>query len=67
LSKKYLISKQVRKRYGDRSQMWIWRRLKYDPKFPRPILLGNRQHFDEAELDAYDEALRAEAAATVAA
>jgi predicted DNA-binding transcriptional regulator AlpA len=67
LSKKYLISKQVRERYGDRSQMWIWRRLKYDARFPRPILIGNRQHFDEAELDAYDEALRAEAAATVAA
>ena len=58
-TKRRLPSRQVRERYGGRSAMWIWRRLKYDPKFPRPIVISGRQYFDEAELDAYDDACRA--------
>ena len=61
-TKKRLSSRQVRERYGDRSAMWIYRRLKSDPQFPRPIVISNRQYFDEAELDAYDEARRSEVA-----
>ena len=52
--KLYLTSRQVRTRYGGRSHMWIVRRLQTDPRFPRPLMIGNRQHFDEAALDAYD-------------
>ena len=48
----YSTGPQVRKRYGGRSQMWLWRKLKYDPKFPRPLLMGkNLRLFDDAELD----------------
>ena len=59
-TKRRLSSRQVRERYGNCSAMWIYRRLKYDPKFPRPIVISSRQYFDEAELDAYDNAHRAE-------
>jgi hypothetical protein len=56
--KRYSTSRQVRKRYGDRSGMWLWRKLKYDPKFPRPMLMGrNLRLFDDDELDAYDASL----------
>src|SRR5262245_28400074 len=31
---------QVRERYGNASDMWVHRKLKNDPTFPRPIYLG---------------------------
>lgn len=61
--RRYLTRAQVRRRYGDVSDMWIHRRLAGDPRFPRPLVIAGRQFFDLAELDAYDEALRREAAA----
>ena len=63
----YSTGPQVRKRYGGRSQMWLWRKLKYDPKFPRPLLMGkNLRLFDDEALDSYDDALRADADGEVA-
>ena len=62
--KKFLSSKQVRARYGDRSKMWLVRRLKKDPKFPRPTKLGGRDLlFDEAELEKYERECAAREAA----
>jgi predicted DNA-binding transcriptional regulator AlpA len=60
--KRYLTGPQVLERYGGRSSMWLWRRTRFDPNFPRPIVIGGRKHFDEDELDAYDAASRMEAA-----
>jgi hypothetical protein len=63
----YSTSRQVRERYGGRSQMWLWRKLKYDPKFPRPLLMGKNLHlFDDEALDSYDDALRTDADGEVA-
>jgi predicted DNA-binding transcriptional regulator AlpA len=64
--KRYYSGPQVLERYGGRSSMWLWRRVKYDPKFPRPILIGKRRFFDEDELDAFDEASRMEAPNAIA-
>jgi hypothetical protein len=52
----YLTSGQVRERYGNRSDMWLWRKLKYDPKFPRPMVTGRLRLWDEDKLDQYDDA-----------
>jgi predicted DNA-binding transcriptional regulator AlpA len=38
--KQYLTAAQLRARYGGVSHMWVVRRLRYDPTFPRPIKLG---------------------------
>lgn len=39
----------------------VWRRLKDDPTFPRPVVLGgNSQRWLESEIDAYLEAKAAE-------
>lgn len=58
--KSYSTAVQVRQRYGGRSAMWLWRKLKVDPKFPRPLDMGpNLKLFDDDELNAYDDALRA--------
>ena len=56
--KRYLTRKQVRQRYGDCSDMWINRRLKDDPRFPKPLEIQGRHFFDEAELDEYDATKR---------
>jgi predicted DNA-binding transcriptional regulator AlpA len=60
-TKRYLTGPQVLDRYGGRSAMWLWRRMHFDPLFPRPTVIGNRNYFDESELDAYDAAARKEA------
>jgi predicted DNA-binding transcriptional regulator AlpA len=60
-SKRYLTGPQVLDRYGGRSTMWLWRRMHFDPNFPRPTVIGNRNYFDEGELDAYDASARREA------
>jgi hypothetical protein len=39
----YLNSAQVRRRYANASAMWLWRRLRDDPDFPRPIVVAKRR------------------------
>jgi predicted DNA-binding transcriptional regulator AlpA len=56
--KRRLTAPQVLERYGNVSEMWLWRRIKLDPSFPRPIVIHGRRFFDEQELDDYDEAHR---------
>jgi len=46
----------VRARYGGRSHMWIERRLKDDPGFPRPIYIAKRRYWHLAELVAWERA-----------
>ena len=60
-AKRYFTGPQVRKRYGGRSECWLWRRKTQDPHFPKPIVVGGTQLFDEDELDAYDASLRQDA------
>lgn len=54
----YLTAAQVRLRYGNKSDSWLWRLLHSDPSFPRPIYLRKKRLFVEAELDAYDANIR---------
>jgi predicted DNA-binding transcriptional regulator AlpA len=62
--KQYLTTTQVRARYGGRSTMWIARKLKTDPTFPRPVKLGGRWLFFVLdELEAWERARAAERAA----
>lgn len=58
----WITSNQVCDRYGGRSQMWLWRRVKTDAAFPKPTYMGRMQLFSVAALDAYDRALIEEAA-----
>jgi predicted DNA-binding transcriptional regulator AlpA len=64
--KKYLTAAQLCARYGGRSHMWVERKLKSDPRFPRPKKFGGRLRlFDLDEIEAYERA--AVARETVAA
>jgi predicted DNA-binding transcriptional regulator AlpA len=54
-SKIYLTTAQLRKRWGGCSHMFIERRMKSDPKFPRPVKLGGRVRlFDLNQIEAYE-------------
>ena len=53
-TKRYLTAAQLRQRYGNVSHMWLERRLKNDPAFPRALKLGRLRFFDEAELERWE-------------
>jgi hypothetical protein len=50
----YLNSRQVRQRYANASAMWLHRRLKNDPRFPRPIIVAKRRYWNLASLVAWE-------------
>lgn len=45
----------VRQRFGGVSHMWIERRLKDDPTFPRPIYIAGRRFWSMQELVAWEK------------
>ncbi|GMO36590.1 hypothetical protein BwSF12_47210 [Bradyrhizobium ottawaense] len=54
-------SSQLRARYGGVSRMWVQRRLKDDPAFPRPLYIANRRFWRLGELTAWERAVAARA------
>jgi predicted DNA-binding transcriptional regulator AlpA len=61
-SKRWLTSRQLKERFGECSDMWIWRRLRDDPKFPKPKMrIRKVRLWDEADVELY-EAIQMEAA-----
>lgn len=46
----------VRALCGGVSDMWIWRRLESDPTFPKPIYIGRRRFWREADVVSWLEA-----------
>jgi hypothetical protein len=60
---RWASNRQVRDRYGGKSQMWLWRKVAHDPDFPKPVYFGRIQMYGIAALDAYDELIKARSAA----
>lgn len=54
---KFATAPQVCARYGGRSHMWLERKLKQDPKFPKPRRSGRLRFFKISELEEYEQAL----------
>src|SRR6266576_2451054 len=52
----FLSAVQVRQRYGNASDMWLWRRLRDDSEFPRPIEIRKRRYWKLSELIAWERA-----------
>jgi predicted DNA-binding transcriptional regulator AlpA len=50
----WMTSNQVCARYGGKSHMWLWRKIKRDPDFPKPVYFGRMMMFSIAEQDGYD-------------
>ena len=54
-SKKFIGTAQLRSRWNDCSHMFIERRLKSDPTFPKPVKLGGRLRlWDVDQIEAYE-------------
>jgi predicted DNA-binding transcriptional regulator AlpA len=55
--RQYLDARQVRRRYGNRSEQWLRDVMAKDASFPRPRFFGGRiRLWLESELDAWDDA-----------
>jgi predicted DNA-binding transcriptional regulator AlpA len=53
-SKQYLTASQVRARFGNISDMTLWRWIRSaELEFPRPIVIASRRYFDETEITAW--------------
>lgn len=59
MAKRYLTQPQVKARYGGISDMTVKRRIKAR-RLPDPLRIGNRNYFDEDELDEKDREAKAE-------
>lgn len=46
----FLSTRQVRARYGNSSDMWIWRRLHDDSGFPQPMIINKRRFWQLSDL-----------------
>jgi predicted DNA-binding transcriptional regulator AlpA len=53
---RFFTSKAVRARYGNCSDMWIYRRLHDDSGFPRPIEISGRRFWKLSALIAWERA-----------
>jgi predicted DNA-binding transcriptional regulator AlpA len=51
---RYLTARQVRRRYGDASDMWIWRRLNDGSGFPKPLEISGRRFWKLSDLIAWE-------------
>jgi hypothetical protein len=58
----YLGSRQVRKRYGNCSDMWLYRRARDGSGFPTPIEVSGRRLWKLSELVRWERHRAAEAA-----
>jgi hypothetical protein len=57
---KYLGTRSVCQRYDKKDRTWPWKEQRRNPDFPRPVMRqNNRPLWDHADLDAYDERLKA--------
>lgn len=63
----YLTARQVCERYNRKSTVWLYRRVKNDENFPRPIFIAGQKYFRLAELEAYESDPARQVAPTVAA
>ena len=52
----FLKTQQVQARYGGCSHMFIERRLKNDPTFPRPTFIGRLRFWRLSDLEAWEAA-----------
>lgn len=52
----FLTARQTRARYGDISDMWLWRRQHDESGFPKPMVVEKRRFWRLSELIAWERA-----------
>jgi hypothetical protein len=53
-NQQWLGARQVKDRYGGRSDMWLWRMTHLDDKFPKPRKFGRLNFWSLDELERYE-------------
>jgi predicted DNA-binding transcriptional regulator AlpA len=48
-----LTSTEVKRAIGNVSDMWLWRRERDDPDWPRPIHIAGRRYWRRTDIAAY--------------
>jgi predicted DNA-binding transcriptional regulator AlpA len=61
VEERYIGTAALRRRYGNVSHMWVERRIKLDPAFPRPVKFGRLRFWKLSELESWE---RSKAAAS---
>jgi predicted DNA-binding transcriptional regulator AlpA len=56
---KFIGQRALQERFN-RGPTWVWKQLKDNPQFPRPVKEGGRNLWVEAEVEAYQTALIAQ-------
>ena len=55
----YMPGSQVLRRYGRKNPVWLWRLLRNDPTFPKPIKLsGNQNYWLVSDLEQWEASKR---------
>ena len=55
----YLTAPQLRKRFGGRSDVWLWRLLNdHRANFPKPVIVRSQRYFPLSEIEAWEECNR---------
>jgi len=57
LGKQYIVRRKLRTRFGDISEMTLWR-WEHDTRlaFPRAVTINGRKYYDLAEIEAWERA-----------
>ena len=59
-SETYITAPQLRKRFGGRSDVWLWRLLNDEQaNFPRPVIVRRCRYFPLSEIEAWEASNRA--------
>jgi predicted DNA-binding transcriptional regulator AlpA len=58
----YMPAGQVLRRYGRRNLVWLWRLLRNDPTFPKPLFICNQRYWLISDLEAWEASKRQVAA-----
>jgi hypothetical protein len=58
-SEVFLTAPQVRKRFGGRSDMWLWRMLREEPSFPRPLMIRGHRYWRISDLVDFEARVQA--------
>ena len=51
-----LTAAQVKRRYGNASDMWLWRRLHDSSGFPQPLVICGRRFWKQSALIEWERA-----------
>lgn len=63
----YVSVAQLRRRYGGISRMWLFRRLRDDPTFPKPTNLGQgTRYWRIADLEVWERSVAAKSKSSAA-